>query len=61
MTTTTGDKCVVLSDLHLGMADSKPKKILEFLESIKTDVLILNGDIIDIDELNRGRKWKNKP
>ena len=60
MTTTTGYKCVVLSDLHLGMADSKPKKILEFLESIKTDVLILNGDIIDVDALNRGSKWKNK-
>ena len=45
MTTTTGYKCVVLSDLHLGMGDSKPKRILEFLETIKTDLLILNGDI----------------
>jgi predicted phosphodiesterase len=42
------------------MSDSKPKKILEFLDTIKTDVLILNGDIIDIDALNRGSKWKNK-
>jgi len=48
MTTTIGYKCVVLSDLHLGMSDSKPKRILEFLETIKTDVLILNGDIVDI-------------
>ena len=61
MTTTTGKyKCVILSDLHLGMADCKPKKILKFLESIKTDMLILNGDIIDIDALRRGSKWKGK-
>jgi UDP-2,3-diacylglucosamine pyrophosphatase LpxH len=60
MTTTTGYKVVVMSDLHLGMKDSSPKKILEFLESIETDLLILNGDIIDIDALKRGSKWKNK-
>jgi len=61
MTTTTGKyKCVILSDLHLGMADCKPKKILKFLESIKTETLILNGDIIDIDALRRGSKWKGK-
>jgi UDP-2,3-diacylglucosamine pyrophosphatase LpxH len=55
----TGYDVVILSDLHLGMEDSKPKKILKFLESIETNVLILNGDIIDIDALNRGSKWKN--
>ena len=60
MTTTTGYKCVILSDLHLGMTDSKPKRILKFLESIKTDLLILNGDIIDNDALRRGAKWKGK-
>jgi len=49
-----------MSDLHLGMKDSSPKKILEFLDSIHTDLLILNGDIIDIDALKRGSKWKNK-
>jgi UDP-2,3-diacylglucosamine pyrophosphatase LpxH len=42
------------------MNDSKPKEILNFLSKIQTDVLILNGDIIDIDALNRGAKWKNK-
>jgi UDP-2,3-diacylglucosamine pyrophosphatase LpxH len=60
MTTTTGYKVVVLSDLHLGMKDCKPKKILKFLRSIHTDLLILNGDIIDIDALKRGNKWKKK-
>lgn len=60
MTTTTGYKVVVMSDLHLGMRDSSPKKILEFLERIETDLLILNGDIVDIDAMKRGSKWKNK-
>jgi UDP-2,3-diacylglucosamine pyrophosphatase LpxH len=60
MTTTTGYKCIVLSDLHLGMNDCKPKRILNFLDTIKTDLLILNGDIIDIDAMRRGSKWKDK-
>lgn len=55
----TGYDVVILSDLHLGMNGSKPKKILKFLESIDPNILILNGDIIDIDALNRGHKWKN--
>lgn len=59
MVTVTGYDVVVLSDLHLGMNNSKPKKILKFLESIETNILILNGDIIDIDALNRNHKWKN--
>jgi hypothetical protein len=42
------------------MKDCRPQKILDFLDSIKTDVLILNGDIIDFDAIRRGSKWKNK-
>ena len=49
-----------MSDLHLGMKDCKPKRILEFLDTIDTDLLILNGDIIDVDALRRGSKWKGK-
>ena len=49
-----------MSDLHLGMKDCKPKRILEFLDTIDTDLLILNGDIIDVDALRRGSKWKDK-
>jgi UDP-2,3-diacylglucosamine pyrophosphatase LpxH len=60
MTTTIGYKTVIMSDLHLGMKDCKPNKILEFLDSMRTDLLILNGDIIDFDALRRGSKWKNK-
>lgn len=60
MTTTTGYKVVIMSDLHLGMRDSSPQKILDFLKIMKTDLLILNGDIVDIDAIKRGSKWKNK-
>lgn len=59
MIETTGFEIVVMSDLHLGMTDCKPKKILKFLNAIHTKKLILNGDIIDIDAINRGSKWKN--
>jgi UDP-2,3-diacylglucosamine pyrophosphatase LpxH len=54
------NKITIISDLHLGLNNSKPKNILNFLNSIETEVLILNGDIIDIDAINRGHKWKNK-
>jgi UDP-2,3-diacylglucosamine pyrophosphatase LpxH len=57
---TIGNKVIVISDLHLGMKDSSPKKILKFLNSISCELLILNGDIIDIDAIKRGSKWKNK-
>ena len=60
MTTNTGYKLVVISDLHLGMSDCKPKKMLSFLDNLKTDLLILNGDIIDFDAMKRGSKWKKK-
>ena len=54
------NKITIISDLHLGLNNSKPKNILNFLNNIETEVLILNGDIIDIDAINRGHKWKNK-
>jgi UDP-2,3-diacylglucosamine pyrophosphatase LpxH len=60
MTTNTGYKIVIMSDLHLGMKDCRPQKILDFLNSMTTDLLILNGDIIDFDAIRRGSKWKNK-
>jgi len=51
-------KAIILSDLHLGTKDSKAKDFIEFLENHPTDLLILNGDIIDGWALNRGAKWK---
>lgn len=46
---------IVLSDLHLGSSYSNPDKLLKFLKKIKTDLLILNGDIIDGWALRRNR------
>jgi UDP-2,3-diacylglucosamine pyrophosphatase LpxH len=53
-------KAIVVSDLHLGTKDSKANEFIEFLDSHPTDLLILNGDIIDGWALNRGAKWKKK-
>ncbi len=38
---------VVLSDLHLGTYGCKAREVLNYLRSINTQILILNGDIID--------------
>jgi UDP-2,3-diacylglucosamine pyrophosphatase LpxH len=51
-------KAIIVSDIHLGTKDSKVKKFIEFLEENSTELLILNGDIIDGWALNRGSKWK---
>ena len=40
-------KAIIVSDLHLGTKDSKAKEFIEFLDTHPTDLLILNGDIID--------------
>ena len=41
------DVCV-LSDLHLGTFGCQAEDICDYLSSIKPDILVLNGDIIDI-------------
>jgi len=51
---------VIISDLHLGTKDSKVEEFLEFIDNHPTNLLILNGDIIDGWALNRGAKWKKK-
>ncbi len=38
---------VVISDVHLGTYGSHSKELSSYLKSIETDILILNGDIID--------------
>jgi len=53
-------QAIVVSDLHLGTRDSKAEEFIEFLEKHPTDLLILNGDIVDGWALNRGSKWKKK-
>ena len=53
-------QAIIVSDLHLGTKDSKAEEFIEFLEKHPTDLLILNGDIIDGWALNRGAKWKKQ-
>ena len=53
-------KAIIVSDLHLGTKDSKCKTFIEFLDNHPTDLLILNGDIIDGWALKRGAKWKHQ-
>jgi len=53
-------QAIIVSDLHLGTKDSKAEEFIEFLETHPTDLLILNGDIVDGWALNRGTKWKKK-
>jgi UDP-2,3-diacylglucosamine pyrophosphatase LpxH len=51
-------KAIVVSDLHLGTKDSKAEEFLEFIDKHPTELLILNGDIVDAWAINRGSKWK---
>ena len=39
---------VVISDLHLGMRGCRAAEALRYLKSIDPEVLVLNGDIIDV-------------
>jgi UDP-2,3-diacylglucosamine pyrophosphatase LpxH len=39
---------VVLSDIHLGTYGCHAKELASYLKSIKPEILVLNGDIIDI-------------
>lgn len=39
---------VVISDVHLGTYGSHAKELYNYLSSIKPEILVLNGDIIDI-------------
>lgn len=38
----------VISDLHLGMRGCRAAEILSYLRSIDPEILVLNGDIVDI-------------
>ena len=46
-----------MSDLHLGARQSQTTKILQFLEKNESEILILNGDIIDGWALKSKGKW----
>lgn len=51
-------RAIIVSDLHLGTKDSKSEEFIKFIETHPTDLLIMNGDIVDGWALNRGSKWK---
>ena len=52
-------KTIVVSDIHLGSKYSKVNEVIDFLKSVDTDVLILNGDIIDGWQLSKpARTWQ---
>ncbi len=43
---------VVLSDIYLGMRVCKAHELLNYLKSVKPDILILNGNVLDTRHLN---------
>ena len=47
----------VISDIHLGTYGCHAKEVLAYLESIEPEILILNGDIIDIWQFSK-KYWQ---
>ncbi len=56
----TAYKTIVISDVHLGIKDSKAKELVRFLKAHTCETLILNGDIIDGWQLKKSGSWKKK-
>lgn len=53
-------KTIILSDIHLGISNSRVREVVHFLRHHSCDKLILNGDIIDGWQLRKSGKWKKK-
>ncbi|MGF1586550.1 MAG: UDP-2,3-diacylglucosamine diphosphatase [Bacteroidales bacterium] len=53
-------KTIVISDLHLGIENSRAKEVSRFLRTNTCDLLILNGDIVDGWQLKKSGKWKKR-
>ena len=53
-------KTIFISDVHLGTQNCKAKEVVHFLKHTRCDRLVLNGDIIDGWQLNRGSKWSKE-
>lgn len=47
---------VVLSDTHLGTIGSRAEELLNYLKSIDPEIIVLNGDIIDVWQFSK-RHW----
>lgn len=50
-------KTLIMSDVHLGMIDSKAVQAAHMLRHVECEKLILNGDIVDVWALKSGGKW----
>lgn len=50
-------RTVIISDVHLGTVESKAAEVNHFLRHVSCEKLILNGDIIDGWQLQRGGSW----
>lgn len=46
-------KILILSDIHLGTRGSEPRLLLNYLQSIEPELIILNGDIVDIWQFSK--------
>ncbi len=44
---------LVLSDIHLGTFGCRAKELLKYLKTVDPEILVLNGDIIDIWQFNK--------
>lgn len=55
-------QAVVISDVHLGTFGCRAKELYRYLKSIRPEVLILNGDIVDIWQFRKRffPKWHLK-
>lgn len=53
-------KTLFLSDIHLGMADSKAVQAAHMLRHCKCEKLVLNGDIIDVWALKTSGRWTHE-
>ena len=51
---------IVISDVHLGTEHSKTRELAEFLRTVNCNTLIMNGDIIDGWNIQKGGKWKKE-
>lgn len=60
LTLKTHYKTIILSDIHLGIRNSRVKEVVDFLKQHTCDTLILNGDIIDGWQLRKSGQWKKK-
>lgn len=49
-------RTAIISDVHIGMRDTKIKILNDWLKTIDVETLILNGDIVDTWALKKGDK-----